>query len=622
MKKIFTLIALLTMTLAAMASDVVVGTDNYTPEGSSFEWQLLADFKTQSVKAVIDLSTCQSTNSNENVMTLGTEIKEWSPSKANGCNLHIYYTPSTKTLTMHFLTSNAYVSVYRYDATMSDIEGETTFAVDYQNGFTVNGKQVYTPALMMRMLTQTDSIYFGSREGNTRSWATYKSVRVCDYEFVKPETATYDAHAKLLYNGAYTRFDNATASVDQSTVDTYDLTFPGLKIGTQPLGDLTLSAVPGTLNEGDYVSWETVSTDATLSNAGTYATTLGLKNGDTVPVTIYGYIYQGALTAQVTATLGDSKAVYDFNVDAPKTDAYIDTLVTTYNGTEAGYSEKKIDITDYSDNHYDIVLEDVQFAAFGDEMVGDLTIKEIPGKTIAGNPTFSADNYTVTFEDCISASLQHITGAKVSGQVTGDSVAYLHVEGEANGIPFTITYGEEPAQLETYTDTLTIINGDDQWGYNDVTISIAPKGDGTYTMAINEIPDLGTYTFDVTGTTNSKGFLVYTSENAESPTTIEGWEDYPSYVSTNAKSKGGKLYGRFQVDLGGFGSSYSTDYMYTLVFGTNKNWPEVDGITAPTTDANGTSAVYNVNGARLNSLQRGLNIVRKADGKVVKVIKK
>ncbi len=622
MKKIFTLIvAMLTMTVAAMASDVVVGTDGYQPEGASFEWKLKADFKTQAVKAVIDLSTCQSTSANENIMTLGTEIGEWTPSTAYGCNLHIYYTPSTKSLAIHYLSANKNVAVYRYDATMSDIEGETTFAVDYQNGFTVNGKQVFSAARLMRMLGQTDSISFGSREGTTRSWATYKSVRVTDYEFVAPGTETYNSPAKLLLNGTYTRFDNATATVSQPTIDTYDITVTGLAVGNKPLGDLTVTGLAGTLNEGDYVSFDQASTTATLSNAGTYATQLGLSNGDVLPVVVDGYIYQGELTVDFTTTLGENQAVYSFNTNSAQTSDYTDTLVTTLNGEEAGYGSKSLTMTDYTDNHFDIVLKDVQFAAYGDKMVGDLTITELPGKTVAGITTFDESSYTVTFENCLSPTLQHISGAKVTGQAAGDSI-YLHVEGEAGGQTFTVTYGIEPPKSEMFTDTLAISNDGDEWGFNDVNVSITPKGGDKYTMTIYEIESLGTYSFEVTGTLNSKGFMVYTSERAETPTDIEGWEDYPSYMSTNAKSKGGKLYGRFQLDLGGFGASYSDAYNYNFVYGTNSDWPETNGITAPKTVTGGQTTVYSISGARLNGLQHGLNIVRQADGKVVKVMKR
>lgn len=620
MKKFFTLIALLTMTLAAMASDVVVGTDNYAPEGESFEWKLLADFKTQSVKAVLDLSTCQSSKSMENIMTLGTEIGEWGPSVANGCNLHVYYTSASKTLTIHYLTTNSRVATYRYDATLSNIEGETTFEVSYQNGFTVNGQQVFSSARMMRLLSQTDSISFGSREGTTRSWATYKSVRVTDKEFVDPGISTYSAYSKLLLNGAYTRFTDNKVDVSQSAVDTYGFVVYGLAVGNKPLGDLTITDVPGNLNEGDYVSFDTFSGTATLSNAGAYATTLGLKNGDQLPIAIDGYIYQGALTANFTTTLGEKSATYYFDTDAPVAATYTDTLVTTLDDEEAGYGNKTVEMTDYSDNHFDIVLKDVQFAAYGDKMVGDLTITELPGKTAAGITTFNESSYTVTFENCLSPTLQHISGAKVTGQATSDSL-YLHVEGEAGGQTFTITYGIEPPKSEIFTDTLAILNDGDEWGYNDITVSITPKGDDKYTMTIYDIPELGTYTFEVTGTLNSKGFMVYSSENAESPTSLDGWEDYPSYISTSAKSKGGKLYGRFQLDLGGFGSYYDS-YYYTFVYGSNSDWPEVNAITTPETTIDGQTTVYSISGARLSGLQHGLNIVRRADGKVVKVMKK
>ena len=47
------------------------------------------------------------------------------------------------------------------------------------------------------------------------------------------------------------------------------------------------------------------------------------------------------------------------------------------------------------------------------------------------------------------------------------------------------------------------------------------------------------------------------------------------------------------------------------------------GINRPTTTTdNGVDAIYDLGGRKLNSLQKGINIVRKADGTTVKILKK
>ena len=48
---------------------------------------------------------------------------------------------------------------------------------------------------------------------------------------------------------------------------------------------------------------------------------------------------------------------------------------------------------------------------------------------------------------------------------------------------------------------------------------------------------------------------------------------------------------------------------------------ETTGISTPVTNS-GVEAIYDINGNKLNSMKKGLNILKKADGTTVKVIKK
>ena len=62
-----------------------------------------------------------------------------------------------------------------------------------------------------------------------------------------------------------------------------------------------------------------------------------------------------------------------------------------------------------------------------------------------------------------------------------------------------------------------------------------------------------------------------------------------------------------------------TSNIYTL--NVNKTASGIENIDAEGAD-NAVEAIYNVNGQRVNELQKGINIVRKADGTTVKVLKK
>ena len=70
--------------------------------------------------------------------------------------------------------------------------------------------------------------------------------------------------------------------------------------------------------------------------------------------------------------------------------------------------------------------------------------------------------------------------------------------------------------------------------------------------------------------------------------------------------------------MGGYGASYP-DYAYYITFG-DKNLTGINSVEAA---ANAKSAqFFNVNGMRLSAPQKGLNIVRAADGKTYKQIVK
>ena len=72
------------------------------------------------------------------------------------------------------------------------------------------------------------------------------------------------------------------------------------------------------------------------------------------------------------------------------------------------------------------------------------------------------------------------------------------------------------------------------------------------------------------------------------------------------------------VDMGGYGASYPA-YAYYITFG-DKN---LTGINSVEATANAKAAqFFNVNGMRLSAPQKGLNIVRTADGKTCKQIVK
>ena len=154
---------------------------NYTPNGSSFSQETTIDFQKQTFKAVLDLSSCQSTTTHENVLSIGNDLQDAKGWGGSGIYvIHIFYTKSSNTLQVNCFNDGA-SHTYRKDYT--DISGETTIELN-SNGLYLNSNKICDASNINNILNLS-SILYGSKQGNTRSWATYKSVSTYN-TFVTP----------------------------------------------------------------------------------------------------------------------------------------------------------------------------------------------------------------------------------------------------------------------------------------------------------------------------------------------------------------------------------------------------------------------------------------------------
>ena len=164
----------------AFAAETII-LSNYTPNGSSFSQETTIDFQKQTFKAVLDLSSCQSTTTHENVLSIGNDLQDAKGWGGSGIYvIHIFYTKSSNTLQVNCFNGGA-SHTYRKDYT--DISGETTIELN-SNGLYLNSNKICDASNINNILNLS-SILYGSKQGNTRSWATYKSVSTYN-TFVTP----------------------------------------------------------------------------------------------------------------------------------------------------------------------------------------------------------------------------------------------------------------------------------------------------------------------------------------------------------------------------------------------------------------------------------------------------
>lgn len=170
---------------------------NYTPNGSSFSEQTTIDFQKQTFKVVLDLSTCQSTTEHENVLSIGDNLQgtnEW----GNANVIHLFYTKSSNTLQVNCFNGGAN---YTYRENHTNISGETTIELN-SNGLYLNDTKICDASNISNILSLT-SILYGSTQGSTRSWATYKSVSLITKETTGGTTTPTTTFSVPAYGSTY-----------------------------------------------------------------------------------------------------------------------------------------------------------------------------------------------------------------------------------------------------------------------------------------------------------------------------------------------------------------------------------------------------------------------------------
>lgn len=177
---------------------------------------------------------------------------------------------------------------------------------------------------------------------------------------------------------------------------------------------------------------------------------------------------------------------------------------------------------------------------------------------------------------------------------------------------------------EKFTDDLAIsLNGEPQDPVKGTTVELEHKADGTstfmlknFTFGVFEVGDV--IVEGIKGVKNGDATTYDFDGIAKLPSDKAVAEALGHQVPLTLRSvvEGGKLYAEISllVKMGGEGGE---ELKVDCVFG-KKSETAINGVVAGKT---APVAVFNATGARQNGLQKGLNIVRTADGKTVKVLK-
>lgn len=173
---------------------------------------------------------------------------------------------------------------------------------------------------------------------------------------------------------------------------------------------------------------------------------------------------------------------------------------------------------------------------------------------------------------------------------------------------------------EQFTDKLAIsLNGVPQDPV-DATVELEHKADGTSTFMLKDftfgIFKVGDVIVEgIKGVKNGDATTYDFDGTAKLPSNTELADALGHEIPLTLHSvvEGGKLYAEILLSVPMGDEKLKVD----CVFG-KKSETAINGVVAGKT---APAAVFNATGARQNGLQKGLNIVRTADGKTVKVLK-
>ena len=274
---------------------------------------------------------------------------------------------------------------------------------------------------------------------------------------------------------------------------------------------------------------------------------------------------------------------------------YIDDLELIYNAQLSSVKIKGVDFTFEPNKYY---YEDLTFD--GELTDADVEVEKTGkgsyiSQTITRSP--AEKGYATVTVTVTSADLKTVN-------------AYTFKVKEAAAEP-----------TKDYTGNLTIsLNGEPQ-DPAEATISTVQHEDGTYDIRLNQFSFgpflIGDVTIKNVPATEVDGWTVYTAEqDAEITNGAEIAEALGGkvHVKLAAQSKDDDLYAEITlpVELG-------EDVIDVFAVFGNKPATGINGIED---NANTTvTGIYNASGMKLQKLQRGLNIVRTADGKTVKIMK-
>ena len=419
---------------------------DYAPNGAAFGFLFKINWETQKLVAKLDLSTCNRYTHNEGIITVGTDngngdVSLWEP-KSGEANCHLYYTRycygnDEKQLNLHYL-ENPSGKVNRVDNSIQNLEpGLVVFTFD-KNGLHVGDNLIATPDQMSTLYNST-SLIFGSKEGSTRSNATYKYVKVVPADWTETTEPTEPEVTVLTTK----KFNDVDYSNTWSQAGTANVTFEEMSDGNVKMKFAT---------DGINISANALTKGTDAKNRTTYT---GEAVNDAMPTltyTIKAVVYTEGTEEKLYMTMeANSGVTFTVGTDpdyvAPEPPAGESTIVENWKSTEGTSWSHDVTI----DWNTQKLVVSVNLASTGSDK-GFLGVTKkgntpgwnndgiifynVDGTTVQGyapgQPNNANTNYVTKGEDPVRFEISKNGGVKCQGNavISASNIAHLTAESE------------------------------------------------------------------------------------------------------------------------------------------------------------------------------------------------
>lgn len=182
----------------------------YLPAGAKFAFDtgdLCNDLSLQTIYSEIDITNMSTTSSKENIISIGHDIPEWTPTISNGANIHLFYPDDDGSLILAVTLNGSSAGIRQWRIAMSSLDinnGKLKIAVNF-NAIYINGiklisyaegyanpnliefsaysslnRSTFIRETFSRLGAEGKTISVGSKQGDNRSTVQYDKFRIYD----------------------------------------------------------------------------------------------------------------------------------------------------------------------------------------------------------------------------------------------------------------------------------------------------------------------------------------------------------------------------------------------------------------------------------------------------------